>query len=487
MKNWLSQLREGAWSVPRYGLMGLLVLTLMSFPTTLMAGGKAGMVPYSFPVPIYKSKTMSLNHSAARVSVGNPAIADILLINPTELYILGRQLGSTNIMVWNDNDRLVDIIDIEITHDLNGLKEKLHRFLPDEPIEVHSSQGQLVIGGQVSNLERMNMALDLAQGYAVAANNSDNTSTVLNLMSIGGGHQVMLEVTVTEVQRELARTLDSDFALVFESSDFIGGLLGGDGLIGNKGIFGSYVSGDVLFDFAMDIAKQQQLARVLAEPNLTTMSGQMAEFLSGGEFPIPVPDRDGTTIEYKEFGVGVKFVPTVLDSGRINLNLNVLVSELSNANSVGVIPDGSTTALVTPSITKRSANSTIELGDGQTIAIAGLLSNTVRESMDELPGLGEIPVLGQLFSSQEYRNGETELVILVTPRLVRPIDRQKLVLPTDGFVDPTDLGFYLMGRFSKRDENVQPTTNPNSPSAAQPTPEPATDGGGTQNKYGHTL
>ncbi|MBY6019794.1 type II and III secretion system protein family protein [Ferrimonas balearica] len=487
MKHWLTQLTEKASAGSRSGLLGLLLIALFSFPASLMAGGKTGMVPYSFPVPIHKSKTMSLANAAERVSVGNPAIADILLINPKELYILGRQLGSTNIMVWDNQDRLVDIVDIEITHDLNGLKEKLHRFLPDEPIEVHSSQGQLVIGGQVSNLDRMNMALDLAHGYAVAANNSDNTSTVLNLMSVGGGHQVMLEVTVTEVQRELARTLDSDFALVFEGSDFIGGLLGGDGLISNKGIFGSYVSGDVLFDFAIDMAKQQGLARVLAEPNLTTMSGQMAEFLSGGEFPIPVPDRDGTTIEYKEFGVGVKFVPTVLDSGRINLNLNVLVSELSNANAVGVIPEGSTTALVTPSITKRSANSTIELGDGQTIAIAGLLSSTVRESMDELPGLGEIPVLGQLFSSQEYRNGETELVILVTPRLVRPVDREKLVLPTDGFVDPTDLGFYLMGRLSKRDEDVQPNTNPNSASAETQSALPPTDGGGTQNKYGHSL
>ncbi|WP_261389224.1 type II and III secretion system protein family protein [Ferrimonas balearica] len=447
------------------------------------------MVPYSFPVPIYKSKTMSLNKSASRVSVGNPDIADILLINPTELYILGRQLGSTNIMVWDNNDNLVDIIDIEITHDLNGLKEKLYRFLPDEPIEVHTSQGQLVIGGQVSNLDKMNQALDLARGYAIAADNSKNTSAVLNLMTVGGGHQVMLEVTVTEVQRELARTLDSDFALVFEGSDFIGGLLGGDGLINNKGIFGSYVSGDVLFDFAIDAAKQQGLARVLAEPNLTTMSGQMAEFLSGGEFPVPVPDEDGVTIQYKEFGVGVKFVPTVLSSGRINLNLNVLVSELSSANAVGVIPDGSTTALITPSITKRSANSTIELGDGQTIAIAGLLSNTIRETMDELPGLGEIPVLGQLFSSQEYRNGETELVILVTPRLVRPINKDNLVLPTDGFVDPTSLGFYLMGRMSKRDENVHSNTNPNAGSAAAPAPavEPAADGGGTQNKYGHSL
>ncbi|MBY6185063.1 type II and III secretion system protein family protein [Marinobacter hydrocarbonoclasticus] len=463
----------------------LLAFSLAMVPP-VQAGGRSGMQPYSFPVPIHKSKTMSLANAAERVSVGNPEIADILLINPKELYILGRQLGSTNIMVWDKNDRLVDIVDIEITHDLNGLKEKLHRFLPEEPIEVHTSQGQLVIGGQVSNLDKMNMALDLAQGYALAANNSDNPSTVLNLMTVGGGHQVMLEVTVTEVQRELARTLDSDFALVFEGSDFIGGLLGGDGLISNKGIFGSYVSGDVLFDFAMDVAKQQGLARVLAEPNLTTMSGQLAEFLSGGEFPVPVPNEDGVTIAYKEFGVGVKFVPTVLSSGRINLNLNVLVSELSTANSVGILPEGSSSIIVTPSVTKRSANSTIELGDGQTIAIAGLLSNTIRESVDALPGLGEIPVLGQLFSSQEYRNGETELVILVTPRLVRPINKDKLVLPTDGFIDPTDLDFYLMGRMSKRDREAPSDTNPNSASAPADT-VPATDAGGTQNKYGHSL
>ncbi|GAA4879572.1 type II and III secretion system protein family protein [Ferrimonas pelagia] len=459
---------------------------LMLLPAVSQAGGPAGLVPMSFPVPIYKSRTMGLDKAASRISVGNPEIADILLINPQELYILGRQLGSTNIMVWDGNDNLVDIIDIEITHDLNGLKEKLYRFLPEEEIQVHSSQGQLVIGGQVANLDKMNQALDLARGYAIAADNSDNTSTVLNMMSVGGGHQVMLEVTVTEVQRELARSLDSDFALVFDGSDFIGGILGGDGLLSDKGIFGSYVSGDVLFEFAMDAAKQQGLARVLAEPNLTTMSGQLAEFLSGGEFPVPVPDRDGTTIQYKEFGVGVKFVPTVLSNGRINLNLNVLVSELSNANAVGIIPAGSTTGLVTPSIIKRSANSTVELGDGQTIAIAGLLSNTIRESMDELPGLGEIPVLGQLFSSQEYRNGETELVILVTPRLVRPVNKDDLLLPTDGFVDPTDLGFYLMGQLSKRDLDQQPDTSPNAPVAQEPI-APATDGGGTQNKYGHSL
>lgn len=462
------------------------VLAMVMMVTPVQAGGPTSLQQQSFPVPIYKSRTLPIKHEAARVSVGNPEIADILIMQPTELYILGKQLGSTNILVWDEEDRLVDIIDIEITHDLNGLKEKLYRFLPEELIEVHSSQGQLVIGGQVSNTERMTMAMNLAQGYAVAADTKGNPSSVLNIMSVGGGHQVMLEVTVTEVQRELARQLDSDFQIISEGSDFIGGIIGGDGIINDKGFFGSYVSGDFLFNFALDAAKQQGLARVLAEPNLTALSGQMAEFLSGGEFPVPVPSREGTSIEYKSFGVGVKFVPTVLDSGRINLNLNVLVSELSNANSVGVIPQGSTTALVTPSIIKRSAASTVELGDGQTIAIAGLLSNTVRESIDELPGLGEIPVLGQLFSSQEYRNGETELVILVTPRLVRPIVRDDLVLPTDGFVSPSDVGFYLLGELSQRQETVQPDTNPN-PTAEVQEPMPTTDTGGTQNKYGHSL
>lgn len=459
----------------------------VSITEKVYAGGGTELMQQSFPVPIYKSRTLPIKQEAARVSVGNPSIADILIMQPTELYILGKQLGSTNILVWDEEDRLVDIIDIEITHDLNGLKEKLYRFLPDESIQVHSSQGQLVIGGQVSNLEKMNMAMDLARGYAVAADTSGNPSSVLNIMSVGGGHQVMLEVTVTEVQRELARQLDSDFQIISDGSDFLGGIIGGDGVINDKGFFGSYVSGDFIFNFALDAAKQQGLARVLAEPNITALSGQLAEFLSGGEFPVPVPSREGTTIEYKSFGVGVKFVPTVLDSGRINLNLNVLVSELSNANSVGIIPEGSTSALVTPSIIKRSANSTVELGDGQTIAIAGLLSNTVRESLDELPGLGEIPILGQLFSSQEYRNGETELVILVTPRLVRPIIGDDLILPTDGFVSPDDVEFYLLGELSQRNLEQQPDTNPNTVVVEADIDSPTTDAGGTQNKYGHSL
>lgn len=470
----------------RHCLVALTVLVGMLIGAPVVAGGNPALGPTIHPVPIYKSRTIPIAAEPARVSVGNPNIADILITKKSELYIVGKRLGSTNILVWDEEEHLVENIDIEVTHDLNGLKQKLFRFLPEEEVEVFSSQGQLVIGGQISSLSKMQAALRLAEGYAVAANTKGGKSEALNMMSVGGGQQVMLEVTVAEVQRELARKIDSDFALSYEDGNFFGGIVGGDGLVDDKGFFGSYVTNSFMFEFTMDAAKEQGLARVLAEPNITALSGQQAEFLSGGEFPVPVPSEEGTTIEYKDFGVGVSFVPTVLDSGRISLNLDVLVSEISTANAIGVLPEGSSSLLVTPSIVKRSAASTVELGDGQTIAIAGLLSSTVRESLDELPGLGEIPVLGQLFSSQQYLNGETELVILVTPRLVRPFNRELVHLPTDGFVPPSDIGFYLLGKLSKRKQLNNASVKPNQPYEPDSAVE-AAELGGTDSKYGHSL
>ncbi|MDP3816036.1 type II and III secretion system protein family protein, partial [Pseudomonas sp.] len=185
-------------------------------------------------------------------------------------------------------------------------------------------------------------------------------------------------------------------------------------------------------------------------------TGQEAEFISGGEFPIPITEDEGITIEFKEFGVGVKFLPVVLDSGRINLKLNVSVSELSNVNSLlldtgldSVLGEG--VAQLIPSLTKRSAESTVELGDGQTITIAGLISENTRDSLSRFPGLGDVPVLGHLFRSQEFINGETELVILVTPYIAKPIDAKTVRLPTEKFVEPSDLDFYLLGKTKGRE------------------------------------
>lgn len=472
----------------------IVIATVLMSMLSLFAyagGPTVGVISDVKQIPIFKSKVLMMNEPVHRVSVGNPSIADIKLLPNNELYILGKQLGSTNIMIWDKNEQLSSIMDIEVTHDLNGLKTRLHQFLPTEKLGVQTSQGQLLLSGQASNLQKMNTAVELAQGYAEAAAGGQAPSRVLNMMTIGGDHQVMLEVVVAEVQRNVARQFDSKFFIFNQGDNLAGGVIGGGGGfdpggiggVDGKGLFAQYVNGDLLMNFALDVAKQNGLAKVLAEPNVTAMSGQSAEFLSGGEFPIPVPGDDGnTTVEYRDYGVGVKFVPTVLDSGQINLNLNVVVSEISTANGFS-ISGNTSTSLIVPSLTKRSTATTVELADGQTIAISGLISDTLRENIDKLPGLGDVPVLGQLFTSKSFQNGQSELVILVTPRLVRPFNRKDISLPTDGFVLPSDVEFYLLGKLSHKEKSDEKSDTPYEPAQS----DSSIDDTGTQQKYGHSL
>ncbi|WP_349569620.1 type II and III secretion system protein family protein [Azotobacter salinestris] len=434
----------------------------------------------SVQVPIYKSRVLTTRAPVKKISVGNPEIADILVTSPNQLYLLGRSLGSTNVLLWDGRDRLIDTLDLEVVHDLGGLKAKLHELMPNEQISVFSSQGGLVLRGRVGSAAAMDTAVKLAKTYAAQAESivqgegeaakasPTQGLEVINLLTIGGSQQVMLEVKVAEVQRSLMKSIDMRFnALDFGSSGrwSTGAYNGGaglgfdeDGLVNptslfgsGRGIFGQFLSENFLFNVTLEAAKDNGSAKVLAEPTLTTLSGQQAEFISGGEFPVPVTEDEGITIEYKEFGVGVKFVPVVLDSGRINLNLNVLVSELSNVNALvldtglnSVLGNGVTQTI--PSLTKRSSQTTVELGNGQTIAIAGLISENTRDFVSRFPGLGDIPVLGHLFRSQQYINGETELVILVTPHLAKPVDARTVSLPTDRFVEPSDQEFYLLGK-----------------------------------------
>ncbi|MCY1267216.1 type II secretion system protein D [compost metagenome] len=436
-------------------------------------------------VPIYNSRMFTTRAPVKRVSVGNPEIADILITSPTQVYLLGRSLGSTNVMLWDGGNRLIDNLELEVGHDLGGLKSKLHQVLPKEDIEVYSAQGSLVLRGHVSSALAMDTAVKLAKSYAAQSGGkgqgqgaaggaaADQALDVINLLSVGSSQQVMLEVKVAEMQRNLFKTLSVRFnALDFGSSSrwSTGGFNNGQGLgfdangnvnptslIGSgKGFFGQFLSDEFLFNVVLEAAKDNGSAKVLAEPTLTTLTGQQAEFISGGEFPVPITEDDGITVEFKEFGVGVKFLPVVLDSGRINLNLNVSVSELSNANSLvldtglqSILGDGVTQVI--PSLTKRSAQSTVELGNGQTIAIAGLISENTRDFVSRFPGLGDLPVLGHLFRSQQFINGETELVILVTPHLAKPVDARTVRLPTEKFVEPSDLDFYLLGKTKGRE------------------------------------
>lgn len=474
--------------------LGLLVW-MMFYSDRAIAGGPTVDKHRSIEVPIYKSRNLHLNSDAQRVSVGNPDIADILILRQTELYIVGKKLGTTNVMVWDKEDALVSIVNVEITHDLASLRERLHTFLPDENIAVHSSQGQLVLSGETSSLAQMNKAVDLATAYTESAGGIEQGSQILNLLSVGGGHQVMLDVVVAEMSTEVSRSFNVDLNIIsmlddnhwdanlIRGPEFYNFVTQGTPYEFANGIIGEYVDGNVFFNVALDIAKENGMAKILAEPNLTALSGQKAEFLSGGEFPVPVPREDGITIQFREFGVGVGFVPTVLDSGKINLNLKVFVSEISNANTVGITPRGTDSLLVIPSIIKRSSETTVELGDGQTLAIGGLLSDSLRENIERFPGLGDIPILGQLFRSQQFVSGQSELVIMVTPRLVRPFNKSNVRLPTDGFVPVSDLKFYLMGEATQQVTQGTGGT-PFQPAAGREMLPPT---GGTDSRYGHDI
>jgi pilus assembly protein CpaC len=471
----------------KWNLAGLLCMCMLLIEPALAQSADSSdnsMRTRSLNVPLYKSRLISLNAPATRVSVGNPDVADILILRSTQLYVLGKDLGTTNVLLWDRQDVLIGTIEVEVTHDLQSLKKKLHDLLPNEKIEVHSAQRNIILSGDVSNVGNMDAALKIARGYfahfsavdTTEFEQGDSSGEVINLMAIGGVQQVMLEVKVAEISRTELRRLDVRFNAVIQNStrwnwgganggaaltDAGGPLFSGPGgmtppdfapndlAISDKGFFASLLTNTAMFNVAFDAAKENGLAKILAEPTLTTQTGQVAEFLSGGEFPIPVPgggDNGSVTIEFKEFGVGVKFLPVVLDSGRINLQLNISVSELTSGNSVGVSSEGVSSSFIVPGLTKRSAISTVELADGQTIGIAGLINENIREVITKFPGLGSIPGIGALFRSQEFVKGETELLILVTPHLAKPIGPEEIRLPTEGFTEPSDLNWFLMGR-----------------------------------------
>lgn len=451
-------------------------------------------------VPLFHSEAVELKRPASRVSVGNPDIADILILRASQLYVIGKDLGTTNVLLWDKQDNLVGNFDVRITHHLEDLKRKLFTLMPDENIEVFSAQRSIVLRGTVSTLSVMDAALSIADEYLAQIQTSVNvtefqqqqgTSTsddksagqVINMMQVGGGQQVMLEVKVAEIARSEMKRLNAQFnALSAKSSRWTtGGVNGGatfpdanfgeDALrqsvfsdvplfgpavdefapasqtIANQGLFASFVGRSLVFNMAIDAAREKGLAKILAEPTLTTLTGEQASFLSGGEFPIPVPNGDnGTTVEFKEFGIKLEFLPVVLGNGKINFKLNVSVSELINDGSIIVQGADSVTQFLPRSLRTRNASVTLELNDGESMGIAGLISENLREVVTKFPGLGEIPVLGALFRSQEFQNDETELVIVVTPRLAKPMSPDAIQLPTDGFIEPTDLEFYLLGR-----------------------------------------
>jgi pilus assembly protein CpaC len=406
-----------------------------------------GTASSALNVPMNRAVVVESDVPFAELSIANPGIADISTLSDRSIYVLGKAPGRTTLTLLSADGQLISNVDVHVSPDIAEFKERLRQILPDEPIEVRTANDGIVLSGQVSSTMKLDRALDLAQRYA--------PERVSNLMTVGGTQQVMLKVRFAEMQRAVSKNLSS--SLAFRGSDVIGGVGNflADGAIGNaldnntyplsgdsNGALGfKFSSGGLEVAVLLEALESKGMVRTLAEPNLTALSGQEAKFLAGGEYPIPVSDGDnGIGIEYKPFGVELNFTPTVVDGDTINLVINASVSSIDN--TVTLEADG----FSINAFKRRETSSTVEMRDGESFAIAGLLQDDFRDLNGQVPWIGDIPVLGTLFRSVEYQRAQSELVIIVTPHLVTPTRGEALSLPTDRVRIPTESELFLFGK-----------------------------------------
>ena len=384
---------------------------------------------------------MRTDTAFAQVRVANAEIADVVVLSDRSFQLLGKEGGKTNVMLYDRENQLVDIVDVTVGFDVAALKKTFFETFPKEKVEVRPLAGGIYLSGDVSSEAVAKRAVSIAEAYAPAR--------VTSGLSVRDSHQVMLEVRFVEASRDTIKQLGVNMLssrgtgdLSLDPGDFeaIGS---GSGILNPalSAVLGGGI-GSAALNLRIDALEERGVIRTLAEPNLVSMSGETASFLAGGEFPIPVPSGLGEiAIEYRKFGVGLAFTPTVLDDGIINLKVAPEVSQLDVSNSVEI------GGVSVPALRVRRANTTIELRNSQSFAIAGLLQNDSSNSRNEVPWLGKIPILGSLFSSTRYQTSETELVIIVTPHLARPVaDRSQLATPLDNAAIPSEASAFFGGQ-----------------------------------------
>jgi len=422
----------------------------------------------------------------AKQSDGRPGVAqvDVLLLSPNEIYLLGKSVGSTNVVLV-DRSGGCTALDVTVAMDVTSVQGVLATLLPDEKdIKVSSAYDSLVLTGMVSDATKVDRAVEIASAYVRDGGGGDNgrNARVLNMLRVGAPQQVMLEVKVAEVSKAVMDRFGIDFSRAYAAGDgtmirFLSGVFGGKSPVGGQvsGTVDARVGGGIVDSISnssgtsaitapignatiggdattvplisgknstligVDAQKNDGLVKILAEPTVMAISGQEGSFLAGGKIFIPVSQNDGgtrtVTLEEKEFGVSVKFTPTVLEGGRINLAVRPEVSEL-NREGVGLSAPGVNGLAILPSFTTRRAFTTVQLRDGQSFAIGGLIKNNTTTNIRAFPILGELPILGALFRSTEFQTDRSELVFVITPRLVKPLP-DNYVLPTDNYVEPS--------------------------------------------------
>jgi pilus assembly protein CpaC len=441
-------------------------------------------------VPLNKSQILSVDRPFAKALVGNQEIADILPMTNRSLYVLGKKMGTTNLTLYDSRNNLIAVVDVAVGPDVVGLRRQLSELMPAEKIGARIANDAVVLTGTVSSAPAIDRAVQIANTYA--------GDKIVNMLSLGASQQVMLEVRFSEMTRSAAKQIGVNNSFFSDSGKFSGGtgnvsLLAGDNgepiiafgeILNSFGIAtGSFDIGKLNITTMFDALERKGVVTTLAEPTLVALSGETASFLAGGEFPIPVAQEGGSggsgggrtiTVEFKPFGVSLGFTPTVLEDGVINLVVEPEVSSIDPSASVTI------NGLVIPGLQTRRASTTLELRDGQSFALAGLLRKDFQDTVRQFPILGSIPIIGALFRSSGFQKAETELVIIVTPRLVQPVKADQIVLPTDRVLPPHELDLFLMGRTDKAvginplNPDAMPPEAPKAPAPAPAAGEPAT-------------
>lgn len=443
-------------------------------------------------VTLAKSRTFRIDKPFATAVIAAPDIADVLPMSDHSIYIQGKKIGTTNISMFDSSMHLVGILDIDVTPDTGTLREKIGASTDSGGIRVNSAGGQVVLSGEARDAEAADRAVSVAKGLA-------KDTPVVNAMKVAPSQQVMLKVQFLEVSRAAGEQLGVNWYVqragrgistglggpvmgtqpgvndnssgipIFQSIGALAGATSGNPF----GVaIANLVNSGTTVDLMVNALESKGLVRKLAEPNLVALSGDTASFLAGGEFPVPVVQPGGgggtnsITVQFKRFGVELTFMPTVLARGLINLRLAPSVSELDFTQGVQI------SGFQIPSLTKREARTTIELRDGQSFAIAGLLQATNKGDISQLPWIGSVPVLGTLFRSTGYQKNETDLVIIVTPHLVRPAaPGDRLASPLDSRLPGNDVDKFLMGQLERKKDYNDYVTN----------------GGGVNGPYGHII
>lgn len=452
---------------------------------------------FAFPAPSFSAEVkpdvlnlsidegipLTLSTPASSVFIANPEIADVQVLSPTSVMVFGKKTGQTTLLATDGGGKNLLHKTILVSQNLGDLRAALKTVIPNNKISVDSVPGGIVLTGEAKDPSTVEDARRLAMRYV-----PKDGGEVINRIKVRGSNQIQIRVRFAEVSRDIDKRFGIDWESIGNIGGFAFGLATGAPVLAreelkavpnllnrNRPITGSNTNGVISMskqgknynvNGLIDALAQDGLITVLAEPNLTAMSGETASFLAGGEFPVPVPQSQTTiSIEWKEYGVSLAFTPTLIGEDRINLHVRPEVSQLTDVGSVTL------NDIVVPALTTRRADTTIELASGQSFAIGGLLNNSQNHSVDKYPFLGDMPILGPLFRSTRFQNSESELVIIITPYIVKPVNEEQLALPTDGFSPPSDTDRILRLRQTNSDPDAR--TISGTPRAVRIEPEDA--------------